>query len=52
MCKAYQLSGGNPIQDTIDMFVPSEQQVESQGATLEVLGIGTTGYARTFQGRA
>ena len=21
MCKAYQLSGGNPIQDTIDMFV-------------------------------
>ena len=31
MCKAYQLSGGNPIQDTIDMFVALRQQVESQG---------------------
>jgi activator of 2-hydroxyglutaryl-CoA dehydratase/predicted nucleotide-binding protein (sugar kinase/HSP70/actin superfamily) len=46
LCKAYQLSGGNPIQDTIDMFVSLRQQVESQGATLEVLGIGTTGYAK------
>jgi len=46
MCKAYQLSGGNPIQDTIDMFVSLRQQVESQGATLEVLGVGTTGYAK------
>ncbi len=46
MCKAYQLSGGNPIQDTIDMFVAIRSQVESQGATLEVLGVGTTGYAK------
>ncbi len=46
MCKAYQLSGGNPIQDTIDMFVALRSQVESQGATLEVLGVGTTGYAK------
>src|SRR5208283_4635387 len=46
LCKAYQLSGGNPIQDTIDMFVALRQQVESQGATLEVLGVGTTGYAK------
>ncbi len=46
MCKAYQLSGGNPIQDTIDMFVALRQQVESQGATFEVLGVGTTGYAK------
>jgi predicted CoA-substrate-specific enzyme activase len=46
LCKAYQLSGGNPIQDTIDMFVSLRQQVESQGATLEVLGVGTTGYAK------
>ena len=46
MCKAYQLSGGNPIQDTIDMFVALRQQVESQGATLEVMGVGTTGYAK------
>ena len=46
LCKAYQLSGGNPIQDTIDMFVALRQQVESHGATLEVLGVGTTGYAK------
>ena len=46
LCKAYQLSGGNPIQDTIDMFVALRQQVESQGCTLDVLGVGTTGYAK------
>jgi predicted CoA-substrate-specific enzyme activase len=46
LCKAYQLSNGNPIQDTIDMFTSLRQQVESQGATLEVLGVGTTGYAK------
>jgi predicted nucleotide-binding protein (sugar kinase/HSP70/actin superfamily)/activator of 2-hydroxyglutaryl-CoA dehydratase len=46
LCKAYQLSGGNPIQDTIDMFVALRQQVESQGGKLEVLGVGTTGYAK------
>jgi predicted CoA-substrate-specific enzyme activase len=46
LCKAYQLSNGNPIQDTIDMFVAIREQVESQGAALEVLGVGTTGYAK------
>jgi predicted CoA-substrate-specific enzyme activase len=46
LCKAYQLSNGNPIQDTIDMFTAVREQVESQGAQLEVLGIGTTGYAK------
>ncbi len=46
LCKAYQLSNGNPIQDTIDMFEKLRQQVESQGANLEVLGVGTTGYAK------
>jgi predicted CoA-substrate-specific enzyme activase len=46
LCKAYQLSNGNPIQDTIDMFVSLRSQVESQGAQLEVLGVGTTGYAK------
>lgn len=45
-CKAYQLSNGNPIQDTIDMFVSLRKQVEAQGARLEVLGVGTTGYAK------
>jgi activator of 2-hydroxyglutaryl-CoA dehydratase/predicted nucleotide-binding protein (sugar kinase/HSP70/actin superfamily) len=46
LCKAYQLSKGNPIQDTIDIFDELRIQVESQGATLEVLGVGTTGYAK------
>jgi predicted CoA-substrate-specific enzyme activase len=46
LCKAYQLSNGNPIQDTIEMFEKLREQVESRGATLEVLGVGTTGYAK------
>ena len=46
LCKTYQLSNGNPIQDTIDMFAAIREQVESQGATLDVLGVGTTGYAK------
>src|ERR1700735_361043 len=46
LCKAYQLSNGNPIQDTIEMFENLRTQVEKQGAHLEVLGVGTTGYAK------
>jgi predicted CoA-substrate-specific enzyme activase len=46
LCKAYQLSKGNPIQDTIDIFDELRAQVDSQGATLEILGVGTTGYAK------
>jgi predicted CoA-substrate-specific enzyme activase len=46
LCKAYQLSNGNPIQDTIDMFENLRNQVESQGAKMEVLGVATTGYAK------
>lgn len=46
LCKAYQLSNGNPIQDTIEMFEKLREQVESRSATLEVLGVGTTGYAK------
>ena len=46
LCKAYQLSNGNPIQDTIDMFDNLEGQVRAQGASLDVLGVGTTGYAK------
>jgi predicted CoA-substrate-specific enzyme activase len=46
LAKAYQLSKGNPIQDTIDIFEELRGQVESQGSTLEVLGVGTTGYAK------
>ena len=46
LSKAYQLSKGNPIQDTIDLFENLRQQVETQGAHLEILGVGTTGYAK------
>ena len=46
LCKAYQLSQGNPIEDTKQLFESLRHQVESQGACLNVLGIGTTGYAK------
>ena len=46
ICKVYQLSKGNPIEDTKDLFADLQGQVESAGATLEILGIGTTGYAK------
>jgi activator of 2-hydroxyglutaryl-CoA dehydratase/predicted nucleotide-binding protein (sugar kinase/HSP70/actin superfamily) len=44
--KAYQLSGGNPIEDTIAVFDRLRAQVEDHGAQLEILGVGTTGYAK------
>jgi len=46
LTKAYQLSKGNPIQDTMEIFGELLNHVESQGATLNVLGVGTTGYAK------
>jgi activator of 2-hydroxyglutaryl-CoA dehydratase/predicted nucleotide-binding protein (sugar kinase/HSP70/actin superfamily) len=46
LAKAYQLSTGNPIEDTIDVFTQLRRQVEDQGAALEILGVGTTGYAK------
>ncbi len=46
LCKSYQLSNGNPIQDTIEMFENLRNQVEAQNAKLEVLGVATTGYAK------
>src|SRR6202167_368706 len=46
LCKTYQLSNGNPIQDTIEMFEKLREQVESKGASIDVLGVGTTGYAK------
>jgi predicted CoA-substrate-specific enzyme activase len=46
LCKSYQLSNGNPIQDTIEMFENLRNQVEGQNAKLEVLGVATTGYAK------
>jgi activator of 2-hydroxyglutaryl-CoA dehydratase/predicted nucleotide-binding protein (sugar kinase/HSP70/actin superfamily) len=46
LVKTYQLSKGNPIEDTIEVFEKLRQQVEEQGATLQILGVGTTGYAK------
>lgn len=45
LCKAYRLSKGNPIQDTKELLAELKQQVESQGAQLQVIGFGATGYA-------
>jgi activator of 2-hydroxyglutaryl-CoA dehydratase/predicted nucleotide-binding protein (sugar kinase/HSP70/actin superfamily) len=46
LTKAYQLSGGNPIEDTKELFQSLRKQVEAQGAWLDILGVGTTGYAK------
>ncbi len=46
LVKSYQLSKGNPIEDTKDIVASVQEQVELQGATLKILGIGTTGYAK------
>ncbi len=46
LAKVYQLSKGNPIEDTKDLFEDLQGQVEGAGATLEILGVGTTGYAK------
>ena len=48
LCKAYQLSCGDPIQDTKQLFESLRHQVESQEASLEILGVGTTGYAKNM----
>ncbi len=46
LVKTYQLSKGNPIEDTKEVFAKLERQVTDQGASLKVLGVGTTGYAK------
>jgi activator of 2-hydroxyglutaryl-CoA dehydratase/predicted nucleotide-binding protein (sugar kinase/HSP70/actin superfamily) len=45
ICKAYQLSKGNPIQDAKELLVELRDYVKSQDAILEVIGFGGTGYA-------
>jgi predicted CoA-substrate-specific enzyme activase len=45
LCKAYQLSKGNPLQDTKELMKEIDQHVTKHGATLEILGFGATGYA-------
>ena len=46
LCKAYHLSHGDPIQEAKDLFGELRKQVESHKARLEILGVGTTGYAK------
>ncbi len=46
LVRAYQLSKGNPIEDTMEILEKLRSQVESQGARIEALGAATTGYAK------
>jgi activator of 2-hydroxyglutaryl-CoA dehydratase/predicted nucleotide-binding protein (sugar kinase/HSP70/actin superfamily) len=46
LAKAYQLSRGNPIEDGIEMFRALRHAVESRGASVDVRGLVTTGYAK------
>lgn len=45
IAKAYKLSEGNPIADMKDLLQKLKLQITDQGATLEVIGFGATGYA-------
>ena len=51
LMKAYRLSGGNPIRDTIEIAGDLEEQARRQGAELEILGAVTTGYAKHMLAR-
>ncbi|MEK6643138.1 MAG: BadF/BadG/BcrA/BcrD ATPase family protein [Planctomycetota bacterium] len=46
IASAYQLSKGNPIEDTMEIIAALHKQITDQGCTLEVLGVSTTGYAK------
>ncbi|MGD0903823.1 MAG: BadF/BadG/BcrA/BcrD ATPase family protein, partial [Terracidiphilus sp.] len=46
LAKAYRLSEGNPIADSIEVLGNLRRQVEDSGASLRILGAGTTGYAK------
>lgn len=43
--KEYQLSKGNPIQDVKEILARLKAWAEGEGAALEVIGFGATGYA-------
>jgi len=45
LTKQYQLSKGNPIADLQELLAKIRGFVTDQGATLEVIGFGATGYA-------
>jgi len=46
LAKAYGLSKGNPIEDTKARISELRAFVEDQGAKLDIVGVGTTGYAK------
>ncbi|HTB60114.1 MAG TPA: BadF/BadG/BcrA/BcrD ATPase family protein, partial [Polyangia bacterium] len=43
--KSYMLSKGNPIADTKEILAGLKKYITDQGATMEVMGFGATGYA-------
>jgi len=45
ICKSYQLSKGNPIQDAKELLAKLKEYISDQGATLDIIGFGATGYA-------
>ncbi|MCP3688519.1 MAG: CoA activase [Gammaproteobacteria bacterium] len=45
ICKAYQLSRGNPILDTRELLQQFKDFAVQQNCTLDILGYGATGYA-------
>ena len=45
LAKGYQLSKGNPIQDTKELLAQLKAYVTDQGAEIEIKGFGATGYA-------
>ena len=45
LCKQYQLSKGNPIQDAKELLTKIKNYAEEQQCELDVLGFGATGYA-------
>lgn len=49
--KAYRLSQGNPIQDSIDLLTELRSRMTAGGAQIEILGAGVTGYAKNVLGR-
>lgn len=46
IANAYRLSAGNPLEDTKGVIKELKEKVETNGAELEVCGVGTTGYAK------
>jgi predicted CoA-substrate-specific enzyme activase len=46
LAKAYQLSRGSPVEDVQEILASLHRQVSGQGATLNVMGLSITGYAK------